>query len=92
MLVLHVSHALQHPSPDRVAQVLSRRLRVNIAQVDGTIDGLSTGSHVHVHIHVHERGAGGGGELLHPHAVEPKVGRGGRGECHVEPGREGRIG
>ena len=65
---------------------------MNVAQVDGTIDGLPTGSHVHVHVHVHERGAGGSGELLHPHAVEPKVGRGGRGECHVEPGREGRIG
>ena len=39
VLILHVSDALQHPSPDSIAQVLGGSLRVNVPEVNGPFNG-----------------------------------------------------
>jgi hypothetical protein len=43
VLVLHVANALEDAAADRVAQVLGRRLRVDIAEVHGAVHGLAPG-------------------------------------------------
>ena len=40
VLILHVSDALQHPSPDSIAQVLGGSLRVNVPEVNGPVQRL----------------------------------------------------
>lgn len=42
MLVLHVPDTLKDASSDGVAQVLRRRLRVDVTQVDGPVQSLGT--------------------------------------------------
>ena len=39
VLILHVPDALQHPSPDSIAQVLGGSLRVNVPEVNGPFNG-----------------------------------------------------
>lgn len=43
VLVLHVPNALQHAATDGIAQVLRRRLRVDVTQVDGPVQALGAG-------------------------------------------------
>lgn len=40
MLILHIPNALKHPSPDRITQILRRRLGMNIPEVNRPIKSL----------------------------------------------------
>lgn len=41
MLVLHVANALQDTAPDRVAEILGGRLRVDVTQIYGAVQALA---------------------------------------------------
>ena len=40
MLILHIPNALQHSSPDCIAQILRRRLGMDVPQIDSPIQTL----------------------------------------------------
>lgn len=42
MLVLHVPDALQHTSANGVAQILRRRVGVDVAEINGSVDAGTT--------------------------------------------------
>jgi hypothetical protein len=47
MLVLHVPNALQDTATDGIAQILSRRLRMDVSKVHSPIQALRAGHALH---------------------------------------------
>ncbi len=54
MLLWHISDALQHTTPNSITQILRRRLRVNVTQINSSVHSLG-GRKSTCHIHRGER-------------------------------------
>jgi hypothetical protein len=86
MFILHVPDALQHTSPDRVTQILRRRLRMYRTEINRPVHTLDAPHAAH---HVHRRERGGRGVR----AERAKMRRGGgRGDEGLRGGGLGLVG